>query len=125
MPKYYTKCPCCDNPYASIDRINLRKAITREQIQKVVLGLINKWDSTILHTSTPRAELDNWYMREIISAGIGAVPVILKELQRKPSHLYLTLSPITEENPVEEKDYGFLDRACDAWIKWGEERGYI
>lgn len=63
--------------------------------------------------------------QSIINLGRRAVPLLLGELSRNPSHWFPALHAITGANPVQPEDEGKLKRMVSAWSKWGKERGYI
>jgi purine-nucleoside phosphorylase len=64
--------------------------------------------------------------RGIIGLGWPVVPVILRDLQQKPSHLgHLALAEITGENPIPDESRGKVSEIAAAWIAWGRQRGLI
>ena len=54
-----------------------------------------------------------------------AVPIILRELQRRPDHWFRALSAITGENPIQEGHAGNLKQMTQDWLDWGRAHGYI
>jgi len=63
--------------------------------------------------------------QRIIGMGEAAVPLILDELRREPDHWFWALESITEENPVPPEDTGRVQAMTAAWIRWGQERGFL
>lgn len=63
--------------------------------------------------------------QSIIGMGRDAIPLLLRELQRKPSHWFWALRSITREDPVRPEDVGNIRNMTDAWLNWGRERGYL
>jgi len=63
--------------------------------------------------------------QQIIGMGEAAIPLILDEIQTKPSHWFWALGAITGENPVPPQDRGKLQKMAEAWINWGRKNGYI
>ena len=71
--------------------------------------------------------------QEIVQIGQAAVPLILEDLRRQPSWIFLALYRITNEDPTANVpretlgDFELLDFVAlkDGWLKWGEEKGYI
>lgn len=62
-------------------------------------------------------------MAAIASLGEDVVPLVLEELEKEPSHLFMVLPAITGENVyIPEEDYGKVDRIVGAWLRWGKER---
>ncbi len=64
--------------------------------------------------------------RKIISMDSEiVVPLILKELQKRPDHWFWALIAITGENPVNPDDAGDLDKMTKTWLDWGRKKGFI
>lgn len=57
----------------------------------------------------------NSYFDNIVSMGEDAVPLILEEIERKPSHLVHALDLIFP-NVVEYNGFVSLEEACNTWI---------
>lgn len=63
------------------------------------------------------------YLR-IIRMGDEAVPLILEEMRKRPAHWFAALDVLVDkEKPA--KDAKTLTQAAVAWIKWGEDNGYL
>ena len=62
--------------------------------------------------------------QQIIGLGAQAIPLILRELEKKPGHWFWALHAIAGVDPVREADRGNLRLMSDAWLKWGKEMGY-
>jgi hypothetical protein len=61
--------------------------------------------------------------QRIIGLGYPVVPLILRELQERPSHWFAALSAITGEDPADPNaDFNGRVRA---WLAWGRDRGYL
>ncbi|MDA0841603.1 MAG: hypothetical protein O3B01_27215 [Planctomycetota bacterium] len=88
-------------------------------------SLARKWHSeTRFLSSTHKMIIHPAYQR-IIGMGYSAVPMILQELKEEPDYWFWALSAITGEDPVPSDSKGDLDAMSDAWLSWGEERGFI
>jgi hypothetical protein len=61
--------------------------------------------------------------QRIIGMGWVAVPMILRELQRKPDHWLWALQAITGEEPADRAET--LSAAAERWLHWGRERGLL
>lgn len=61
----------------------------------------------------------------IIALGMDAVPLILREMEKKPCHLGHALATIVGEHPITNDMAGDLVRRTEAWLAWGRSRGYI
>ena len=60
-----------------------------------------------------------------IELGPAVVPLLLRELERRPNHWFAALRALTGADPVAPADRGRLGVMAEAWIKWGKERGYL
>jgi hypothetical protein len=54
-----------------------------------------------------------------------AIPALLVDLRNEPSHLFLVLQTLTDDNPVPESAYGDLDGIVAAWVAWGIKEGHL
>ena len=54
----------------------------------------------------------------IIGLGPSAVPLIIRELRRKPELWFWALTSITGENPISDAQRGRLDQMTAAWLDW-------
>ena len=63
--------------------------------------------------------------QRIIGMGPSAVPLILRELERKPGHWFWALHAITGANPVPKDSEGNIEKMALAWLDWGRQRGQI
>ena len=64
------------------------------------------------------------YLR-IISMGERALPYIFTELQKGPSAWFVALRAITKNDEIGSENVGDFRKKGMAWLKWGEENGYI
>jgi hypothetical protein len=62
---------------------------------------------------------------QMIGMGRPALPLILRELKERGGHWFLALRAITRENPVKPEDKGRIPNMTAAWLRWGEEHGYL
>lgn len=62
--------------------------------------------------------------QQIIGLGRDAIPLLLAEMEREPSHWAWALRAITGEDPVPEASRGKLFETAQAWVQWGHEKGY-
>lgn len=81
--------------------------------------LLAEWreQSAPLSSITAMAMLPSY--QEIIGMGKPALPLILNELKRKPSHLFWALRAISGIDPVPAQDRGNINKMIKAWVKWG------
>jgi len=76
---------------------------------------VSSWTARVLHPAYQR----------IIGMGKDVLPLLLAELNERPSHWSAALEAITRENPVPEEDRGNIPLVAEAWLAWGRNRGYV
>jgi hypothetical protein len=94
---------------------------TQERFQRLAAEW--KQQSRYLSNTAQMAMLKPY--QRIIGMGLSAVPLILEELQREPDQWFWALEAITEEDPVPHEDAGKVRSMAQAWIEWGQQRGYL
>jgi hypothetical protein len=62
--------------------------------------------------------------QKIIGLGIGAVRLILQELERELDHWFWALAAITREDPVPPEFKGNMLAMREYWLSWGRRQGY-
>ena len=96
-----------------------------QSLQRRFQRLARQWKrSHVFSSSTSQIALDPAY-QQIIGMGYPAVPLVLRELEKRPDHWFWALRSITGEDPVLEDQRGNLHQMTAAWLKWGRERGYL
>jgi hypothetical protein len=63
--------------------------------------------------------------QQIIGMGPAAIPLILRDLQRRPDHWFWALTAMTGEDPVPPEDAGDMRKMAEAWIQLGRARGHV
>jgi len=97
----------------------------REELGAVFASLAGTWRrETGMLSSVTDISMHPAY-QQIIGLGPAAVPLILRELQRRPDHWFWALSAITRENPVPPEDAGNVRRMAEAWVAFGRRHGYL
>lgn len=92
-------------------------------LERTFRDLVEKWrEDTLYMSSVPRMATHPAYQR-IIGMGPAVLPLLLRELERTRDHWLWALNAITGEDPAPEG--ANFDEAVDAWLDWGEERGYL
>ncbi len=94
-------------------------------IERRFRELVADWQTDVAHLSSTTARVQHPAYREIIALGPPAVPLLLRELERRPNHWFAALRSLTGADPVVPADRGHLERMAEAWIRWGQERGYL
>jgi|SRR6516164_8622163 hypothetical protein len=92
----------------------------RERFQQLVADW--KEQSHYLSNTAQMAMLKPY--QRIIGMGQPAIPLILEELRREPDQWFWALESITGQNPVPSEAMGKVRQMAEAWIEWGQRRGY-
>jgi hypothetical protein len=62
--------------------------------------------------------------QEIVALGQTVIPLLLRELENRTGHWHRALRRITGADPVPPADRGNINKATEAWLRWGKEQGY-
>jgi hypothetical protein len=87
--------------------------------------LADEWQADVAPLSSTTARVQHPAYRQIVELGPAVVPLLLRELERRPNHWFAALRALTGADPVAPADRGRLGVMAEAWIKWGRERGYL
>lgn len=80
------------------------------------ISLLNAWESkTELFSSVAKIISDNNFQR-IVSMGEKAIPLIIDEIEKKPSTLVWALNLITNSS-IESNQRLTVSEACKKWVK--------
>jgi hypothetical protein len=63
--------------------------------------------------------------QQIIGMGESAIPLLLRELEKKSGQWFWALKSITREDPVPPEHRGKTSEMIKAWLEWGRAKGYI
>ena len=110
--------------------MNAESTTPMESLAERFLRLSTEWKRDTGHLSLVSQIAAHPSYQSIIAMGESAIPFILRDLEKEPSHWFSALSAIADEGPeipVHEK--GDVGAISEAWIKWGNEqarqiRGY-
>ena len=86
--------------------------------------LAEVWKAETAPLSSVRQKKQHPAYCQIIAMGEPAVPLILADLRRKPSHLFWALAEITHSRPAGLADATDLLDVVNCWIEWGRTQGY-
>jgi hypothetical protein len=86
--------------------------------------LAEAWKAETAPLSSVRQKRQHPAYRQIIEMGEPAVPLILADLKRKPSHLFWALAEITHSSPAGLARAKDLLDVVNSWIEWGRTQGY-
>jgi hypothetical protein len=95
-----------------------------DEIEETFHQLVEEWRSETAPLSSIRRKKEHPAYRKIVEMGEPAVPLILADLARKPSHLFWVLPEITKTNPVDRDVAQNLLDVINSWIAWSREQGY-
>ncbi len=94
-----------------------------DELERIFNGLAEEWrQETAMLSFVDKKVMHPAYQR-IIGLGKQAVPLILRELQERPSYWFWALTSITGADPIKPGDT--FDKVATAWINWGKAQGYI
>jgi hypothetical protein len=89
-------------------------------LQLIFDQLTDQWHRTTRHKSRIRDIVNAPAYQQIIDLGSRVVPMILRQLRRRPDHWFDALLEIVEEEVViPQGERAKLSAAADAWLRWG------
>lgn len=94
-------------------------------IEEKFAMLANRWHEETDFLSAPSRITGNDTYLEIISMGIGVIPLILEDLKERGGNWYRALRILSGEDPVPVEVRGDVEQMKRDWLQWGRERGYI
>ena len=98
---------------------------SRPDLERTFRELADTWrEETRFLSSVPDRVMNPAYQR-IIGLGPAVVPLLLRDLERQPTHWFWALKAITGEDPVAREDSGAIKKMAEAWLEWGRQRGYL
>jgi len=87
--------------------------------------LVDNWrHETGIYSTIERKSMHPSYQR-IIGMGEQALPLILREMTRRPEHWFWALRAISGKNPIPAEHVGEIDAMTKDWLTWGTENKYI
>ena len=94
--------------------------------KKAFLIFAERWrKETAVLSSVARITAHPAY-QQIIRLGEVSIPLILDDLaENGPDHWFSALAKVTGENPITAPMAGDLKRMTEAWLAWGNEKGYL
>ncbi len=92
-------------------------------VEAIFEDLVDQWRRETGHSSILQDIIFHPTYLRIIGLGEPALPLLLRELQQRPSHLLVALQSIARENPV--RPGASLKQAIEDWLAWGRAKGKI
>ena len=94
--------------------------IVEEKFQRLAV----LWRAETAYVSSSSDLVANSAFQEIVAMGPDIIPLLLRELENRTGHWHRALRRITGVNPVSPGDRGDIEKAAEAWLRWGKEQGY-
>ncbi len=97
---------------------------TVESLEAKFRRLAAIWLAETAYVSSSSDLVSHAAFREIVGMGSAVIPLLLRELQNRTGHWHRALRRITGADPVPAADRGNIEKAAEAWLRWGKEQGY-
>ena len=110
-----------DFPYRELVRV---QEPTYTTVENEFYNLAEQWKQECPRGADVQEMAMHPSYQRIIGMGPNVVPLLLKELECEPEHLFWALHSITGVNPVPPEGEGKLKEMAEAWIDWGKKQGY-
>jgi hypothetical protein len=94
-----------------------------ESVEPRLRQLEAQWKADTEFLSDAGKIINHPAFKAIISLGEPVVPLLLSDLEVRPSLWVWALPEIMGESPVPVADGGNIRKMTDAWLKWGREKG--
>ncbi len=82
------------------------------------------WIEQTGHLSSSSKIISNAAFQEIVSLGEAVIPLMLRDLEKKPRLWVWALPKITGANPVPASDRGNIAKMSHVLVQWGKANGY-
>ncbi|WP_413279222.1 hypothetical protein [Floridanema evergladense] len=94
------------------------------KLEKKFKELATQWKSETAPLSVITQKVIHPAYQQIIGMGEDVVPLLLRELEKRPDHWFWALKSITGANPVKSEHRGRIKLMAQDWLEWGRENGY-
>jgi hypothetical protein len=101
-----------------------RAAKAEETLVERFRRLAAVWNAETAFVSSSSDLVAHPAFQEIVGMGSAIIPLLLGELENRTGHWHRALRQITGADPVPPADKGNMDKAAEAWLRWGREQGY-
>jgi len=89
------------------------------------LELRDEWKRDTAFMSSITDIVEHPAYQSIIAMGQVVVPLMLRELEKRPEMWFSALRSLTGANPGNIEDAGKIDVMARAWVRWGGDNGYL
>jgi hypothetical protein len=96
-----------------------------DELEEVFRKLVAEWRTAVAPLSSTTRRVQHPAYQRIIALGPRVVPLVLRELKERPNHWFAALQALTGADPVPISDRGKISQMTEAWVRWGEEHGYL
>src|SRR5262245_23704890 len=86
--------------------------------------LADAWLAGTAYASSSSDLVAHPAFQEIVGMGPAVIPLLLSELENRTGHWHRALRRITGADPMPPAERGNIDKAAEAWLRWGKEHGY-
>jgi hypothetical protein len=98
--------------------------VPEETLEERFRRLAAAWHKAVALQSSPTIRNNHPAYQEIISLGLGVVPLLLRDMEENHTHWFAALRHITGANPIAEAAAGDIPRMVEAWLAWAKDNGY-
>ncbi len=95
-----------------------------EMVEERFRRLAAIWLAETAYVSSSSDLVAHPAFQEIVGMGSAVIPLVLRQLENRTGHWHRALRRITGADPVPATDRGNIDKAAEAWLRWGKEQGY-
>jgi len=96
----------------------------KETIEEKFRRLACAWHAETAYVSSSSGLVAHPAFQEIVGMGPAVIPLLPRELENRTGHWHRALRQITVADPVLPADRGNIEKAAEAWLRWGKEQGY-
>ncbi len=86
--------------------------------------LASAWLTETAYVSSSTDMVAHPAFQEIVAMGPVVIPLVFRELENRTGHWHRVLRRITGADPVAADDRGSVEKAAQAWLRWGKDQGY-
>jgi hypothetical protein len=95
-----------------------------ETVEEKFRRLASTWRAETAYVSSSSDLVAHPAFQAIVGMGPAVIPLLLRELEHRTGHWHRALRLITSADPVPAADRGDIDKAAEAWLRWGKEQRY-
>jgi len=93
------------------------------ELERAFSTLVEAWRKETLGLSRIDKKVMHPAYQKVIGMGPQVIPLILRELQDRPTYWFEALRSISHEDPAQSSQS--FDEAKDAWLSWGQAHQYM